>query len=196
MKKINSIEVEILSGNVTKLSTDCLIVPEYYNKTYATALTQRLKYCGAEEGMKSFGGYLKSEVLFWGDVLSTTGGGNAKKLIHVVMLGGEKENTFEIIQKSVLSVLFEAKQNGIQTLAFPISRNDCKEFGYDSSKIVEMMLSAVCTYANSDGIIKELAIVLDEGDPDYFKAQEILEEYDFQTSNDYVRDICDAVVLE
>lgn len=59
MKKVNDVAVEVLCGDITKITTAALVVPEFCNKIADTALTRRLVYCGAEDGLKSFEAYSK-----------------------------------------------------------------------------------------------------------------------------------------
>ena len=91
MKKVNDVAVEVLCGDITKITTAALVVPEFCNKIADTALTRRLVYCGAEDGLKSFEAYSKKTQLKPGCVVTTPGGGNAKYLFHSAMEPGDKE---------------------------------------------------------------------------------------------------------
>lgn len=176
MKKINSIEVDVLHGDVTKLTAEALIVPQYYNAVCLNPLIERLNYCGAEEGITSFEQFIKRNSVFWGDTFVTTGGGNTQQLIHVVMLGSGIRNTFEIIQKSILSVLKAAEENRFSYLVFPVVQEVCAILGTDSIKLTEMILTVLETYPNVHETIREFTIVLDEDDIKYRQVKELIED--------------------
>lgn len=172
MKKINFIDVEFLRGDVTKLTAEALIVPQHYDAVYATPLTKRLKYCGAEDGIICFEQFIKRNSVFWGDTLITSAGGNTKQLIHVVMLGGETKNAFEIIQKSIWSVLKTADENGYTSLVFPLTQKACSFWGVTSFDAVSMILQSIGNFSNLDNRVKEFAIVLDEDDKSFSRIKD------------------------
>lgn len=175
MKKINFIDVEFLRGDVTKLTAEALIVPQHYDAVYATPLTKRLKYCGAEDGIICFEQFIKRNSVFWGDTFVTPGGGNTKQLIHVVMLGGEARNAFEIIQKSVWSALITADENGFTSLVFPLTQNACSFWGVTSFDAMGIILQSICNFSNSEHRIEEFTIVFDEDDRSFSRIKDMYE---------------------
>lgn len=175
MKKINFIDVEFLCGDVTKLTAEALIVPQHYDAVYATPLTKRLKYCGAEDGIICFEQFIKRNSVFWGDTYVTLGGGNTKQLIHVVMLGGEAKNAFEIIQKSIWSVLKTADENGFTSLVFPLTQNACSFWGVTSFDAAGIILQSIGNFSNLENKIKEFSVVLDEDDKSFSRIKDMYE---------------------
>lgn len=173
MKKVNDVAVEVLCGDITKITTAALVVPEFCNKIADTALTRRLVYCGAEGGLKSFEAYSKKTRLKPGCVVTTPGGGNAKYLFHSAMEPGDKETYLLQLKTAVANILVKALEFKLTTLAVPDFRlgGNCP---LSQAEMVEAMLS-VLNGCPQKGVVEEFTIVLSEGGKEYEKAVDVLE---------------------
>ena len=113
MKKVNDVAVEVLCGDITKITTAALVVPEFCNKIADTALTRRLVYCG-----------------------------NAKYLFHSAMEPGDKETYLLQLKTAVANILVKALEFKLTTLAVPDFRlgGNCP---LSQAEMVEAMLSVL-----------------------------------------------------
>lgn len=145
--------IEILCGDVTKLTTTALVVPQYHNQKNATTLTKRLKYYGCEEGMEKFAQAAEKNLLQIGSILETVGGGNCKKLIHAMMLG---TNDDQVIFDCVRAVLEYADKQQIHSLAIPLDKDCVSSVHYTAIAIVEI----VRKYQKQNTTIDEVTIVV------------------------------------
>ncbi len=181
MKKINGVAVEILCGDITKITTDVLVVPEFCSGIANTPLTQRLAYCGAQDGLESFAVFAKKMRLMPGSVVVTLGGGNARYLFHPAMNPESKELYLRQLKTAVAIILDKARTFCLPTLAVP---DFCLglAFSLTPAETVSVMLS-VLKECPRESVVQEFTIVLDKDGKEYDDAVDVLENEDcFQSA--------------
>lgn len=164
---MKEISIEILCGDVTKLTTTALVVPQYHNQINATTLTKRLKYYGCEKGMEKFAQCIHENQFKLGDVFETIGGGNCQKLIHAMMLG---TNDDQVIADCICSVLEYADKQQINSLAIPLDKDCVSSVHYTAIAIVEI----VRKYQKQNTTIHEVTIVVNCSGIEYERLIEAL----------------------
>lgn len=119
--QINNVAVTVAGGDMTSIEADAYIVPQFDSCISEGGVGGAVMRGGAVKGMNDYGKYIKkSGNLNWSDVVLTkSGGGNSKYLIHTVTAGAEADNSFEVIQKAVYNSFKIAQQQGLQSMVIP-----------------------------------------------------------------------------
>lgn len=175
MKQVNKIEIEVLRGDITKLSVDGLIVPQACDHVFENRINKRLYYCGGDSGLCAYGDFAKRLSLKSGSVVVTESDGNAVNLLYAAVSAGD--DVFSIVKNCIYQALVRAEEMKLSVLAIPDFLGDGDKELLSPSLLVQAVLSALKIFPNDKGIIKELSVISDCGFIEYEKAAEILENH-------------------
>lgn len=119
--KIGTSEVRIEVGDLSALETDAYIVPEFTEAASFQGVGGAIARAGGEAGLEMFDAFVQENgELAWGSVLITpSGGGKAKHLLHVVSVGAGPSSEFEVIQSGFYNALRVAEQNELTDIIAP-----------------------------------------------------------------------------
>ncbi|MFV0626125.1 MAG: macro domain-containing protein [Alphaproteobacteria bacterium] len=119
--KINNIEVNFISGDITKLVVDAYIIPQFFCQASTAGVGGAVMRSGALEGIEAYQKYIdKNGNLNFGEgIITKSGGGNSNFLLHVASVDSGKENEFQTIQKAIYTALYLANQQKLSTIATP-----------------------------------------------------------------------------
>lgn len=116
MKKI---EKKVISGNIVKIDVEAIMVPQFESGASFGGVGGSIIRSGAAAGMEEFNKEAKQNYFNYGEAMLTeSGGGNAKYLLHLVTIGSDNE--FEAVQRAVFEALKLAAEKGIHTIAVPL----------------------------------------------------------------------------
>ena len=179
MKKINGVTVEVLCGDITRISTGALVVPEYCDRIADTPLVKRLFYCGGDDSLEFYTAYAKNVKLEAGCVVVTVAGGNAKYLFHVSTRDCDAETFKNDLKVSIYNVLRYARRLKVKSLAVPdfCLNKDCP---LTQAEMVQVMLEVLDQFPKAETAVKEFTIVLSKGGEDYRKAADVLEKESYK----------------
>lgn len=155
----NGIKIGIIEGNIVNCDVDAYIVPQYADHLSHHGVANCIAHSDSET-IKGMNEYKSKCPLPFGTVMMTPSyGGKSKHLLHVAILGTEKERKFSAIQRAVYMALKCAEVNGVEKIVCPALGMDQVDpiLASDSAKAI---LSAVEMFANKNGVIKEFIIIL------------------------------------
>lgn len=116
MKKINK---KVISGNIVKIDVEAIMVPQFDAQASFGGVGGSIIRSGAAAGMEEFNSIAMKNHFNYGEALITeSGGGNAKYLLHLVTIGSDNE--FASVQRAVFEALKLADETGIRTIAVPL----------------------------------------------------------------------------
>jgi len=119
--KINNATVSIALGDMTKLKADAFVVPEFASGSSYGGVGGAVANTGGHRGLEAYQKHIdQNGAMEFGSVLLTeSGGGNAKYLLHAVSVGSEREEEFSVVQSAVFKALETAHEKGLKSLVAP-----------------------------------------------------------------------------
>ena len=119
--KINNIEVNFISGDITKLVVDAYIIPQFFCEASTAGVGGAVMRSGALEGIEAYQKYINENgnLNFGEGIITKSGGGNSNFLLHVATVDSGRKNEFQTIQKAIYTALYLANQQKLSTIATP-----------------------------------------------------------------------------
>ena len=119
--QINDVSVTVVGGDMTLIDADVYVVPQFNSCASEGGVGGAIARRGAIKGMNEYNEYIdKNGKLDWSNVVLTeSGGGKAKYLVHAVTVGADRDSSFEVVQKAVYNALNIAQQQGLQSVVIP-----------------------------------------------------------------------------
>ena len=120
MQKIKNIQAEVVSGNIAAMTVDAVIVPEFKSGASYGGVGGALARSGAESGLNKYESYAQEHPVVFGDVLLTpSGGGHCRYLLHVATVGCSRDESFGVTYAAVYKALQVLDNAGLKTIAVP-----------------------------------------------------------------------------
>lgn len=118
---IGSCRVTISPGDMTTRSADAYVVPQFRSCTSFGGVAGAIARSGAMSGLEAYGSILGSQgpQPFGKAVITASGGGSAKRLIHVVSVDSDVNEEFEIVSLAFYNALKVAERNGLGSVVAP-----------------------------------------------------------------------------
>ncbi len=150
--KIQNNEITVALGDMTKRAADAYVVPQFTSAASYGGVGGAVARSGGREGLDSFQEFIdaQGEQKFGTVLLTDSGGGAAKKLLHVVSVGSDRADEFNTIQTAFYNALKVAEQNGLKEIAAPAMGTGI--IGQLTSRqSAKAMMSALNQYAEEGG---------------------------------------------
>ncbi|MEQ1705976.1 MAG: macro domain-containing protein [Rickettsiales bacterium] len=114
-------EVVVEFGDITKNRADAYVVPQFTGGASYGGVGGSIARSGAKNGLDLYQKFVdeKGEQKFGTVLLTESGGGNAKQLLHVVSVGSGNKDEFNTIQTAFYNVLKVAESKKLKEIAAP-----------------------------------------------------------------------------
>lgn len=168
--RVNDNDVTVELGDVTRTGADAIIVPQFDNCASYGGVGGAVARNGAVEGMQKYELYLQKngEQKFGTVVLTTSGGGNSKYLLHAVSVGSGTEHEFNTAKLCMFNAMEIAEQNGVKSVAAPALGTGIIGRLTDRQS-AEAMMSGIAEYKQKGGKNIPVSFVI-FGDIDAYQA--------------------------
>lgn len=163
MKKINNIQVSVVSGNITTLeNVNAIVIPQFNNCVSYGGVGGAAFRAGMEEGLEAYQCYLDNlehDVPFGTVVHTQSGAEHIPYLLHAVSVGAPQDEAMDVVSKCVLEALKRAQENGHQVIAIPALGTGIIGDLTDQQSIVAI-LNGIWAFDNAQSVVKEVKIVV------------------------------------
>jgi O-acetyl-ADP-ribose deacetylase (regulator of RNase III) len=160
--RIGNTSVQVSLGDMTQVKADAYLVPEFDSCVSLGGVGGAVYRGGAVSGMNAYENHLKSNggsQPFGAAIVTPSGGGNSKHLIHVVSVGSDRQEEFKTVQTSVYNALKAAAGKGIKTVVAPALGTGI--IGQlTSEQSAQAMLSGIQKFAVEVGDQNQVQIVI------------------------------------
>ncbi len=183
-KPIQGTTVKIILGDITKVKCDAYVVPQFTSAASYGGVGGAVARSGGLKGLEAYDKFVqqKGEQPFGKILLTPSGGGNSKSLLHVVSVGSGEDNEFNTIQTAFYNVLKLAQEQGIQSIAAPALGTGMIGRLTDKQS-ANAMLSAIHQFAKEGGNL-DVSIVIYGSKPAHVDFIETLELGQFEAAKD------------
>lgn len=119
--KIGESSVTVAMGDITKHVVDAYIVPQFTSCASFGGVGGAIARSGGEQGLNLYDQHVQAngEQQFGSALVTKSGGGNSKSLIHVVSVGSDRDQEFDTVRSGFLNALKEAQSHGFTKIAAP-----------------------------------------------------------------------------
>lgn len=149
---------------MTQIAADAYVIPEFDSCISEGGIGGAMYRSGAGEGMEAYGKYIAEhgKTKLKDVVVTESGGGKSKYLIHAVTVGADRENAFEVARDSVYNSLKAAQGKGLKSVAIPAIGTGIIGT-LTNSQSADAILSGVKKFADEGGSMDVCAVVYSTG---------------------------------
>ena len=183
--KILDNEVSVIIGDVTRTGADAIVVPEFQSCASYGGVGGAVARNGAEKGMQNFDAYVSQngEQKFGTVVLTASGGGSSRALLHVVSVGSGENYEFDTVKSCMFNSLKVAEQNGITSIAAPALGTGIIG-SLTAKQSAEAMMAAIAEYKKQGGKSIPVSFVIYDDESACRDFAEVLRSGSYASAND------------
>lgn len=111
--------IAIAHGDMTRIPADAYVVPHFSGAVSWGGVGAAVARAGGSSGIQAFEDVARQYTQFGQAVATSSGGGHAANLIHVVSVGSGKTQEYAVARESVYNSLVIAMQRGFKSVVFP-----------------------------------------------------------------------------
>lgn len=175
--KMGSVDLRVAIIDLTKVEADAYVVPQFQDEASYQGVGGAIARMGAKKGIDVFAEFLENhgKQEFGTAVITPSGGGNSKKLVHVVSVGGleNKHGEFNVVHTSVANTLKAAQKDGIKSVVFPALGTGIIG-SLTAEQSAKAMLSAIDNFAKDGGYMDVVLAIHPKNLPDYSEVSRVL----------------------
>lgn len=164
MEKIGAIgnaKVVVAFGDLTQIKADAYVVPQFATAASYGGVGGAIARSGALNGIKAFEEFVEARGIldFSSVVMTPSGGGNAKHLLHIASVGSPRADEFATVRNGFFNALHTAAENGLTSVVAPAMGTGI--IGkLTAEQSARAMMSAVDLYVSSGSPALTVSIVI------------------------------------
>ena len=155
--------VSVVLGDMTQIACDAYIVPQFDNCASYGGVGGAVARAGGKEGLDIYNALASKKPLRFGQVVLTkSGGGRSKQLLHVVSVGSSDDLEFATVHNAFYAALMSAQGHKINTIVAPAMGTGIIG-NLTAEQSAKSMMSAIDRIGNNESPLSiSLAIYGDE----------------------------------
>ena len=176
--------INIELGDLAAKSCDACIVPQFDSCVSGAGVGGAMIRAGAEKGMRAYQNHLDThggKLNFGEACLTSSGGGKAKYLLHVVSVDSGVENEFSTVQKAVFNALLQAQKRGVKTIAAPALGTGALGT-LTPAQSAKAMMSAISQFAKGSGRFDKISLVIHDSAALQHEFAKVLEDKSYESA--------------
>jgi len=158
---IGNSQVKIALGDLTQMKADAYVVPQFSEGASYGGVGGAIARSGASKGVEAYEAFVETQgtLNFSSVVMTESGGGNAKHLLHVVSVGSPRADEFTTVRNGFLNALHTAAEHGCRCVVAPAMGTGI--IGQlTSEQSARAMMSAINQYGLDGGVDLSVSLVI------------------------------------
>lgn len=154
-------KVMVALGDLTQTVADAYVVPQFHGAASFGGVGGAVARSGALKGLEAYEKAIDSNgpADFGTALITESGGGNSRFLLHVVSVGSQREDEYVTVRNGFHKALELAGENGLKTLAAPALGTGI--IGQlTATQSAKAMFSALDHYSSNGGQPLEVSVVI------------------------------------